>query len=337
MRALILALCLIPCLGVIPSPGFAQSDPVTRMVDQVILPAFASFAASTARLGDAATADCRADHPDLRAAFQSAFDDWIAVEPYRAGPLETDARGLAIAYWPDLKGNTPKALRALIAAGTIPAGADFAQSSVAARGLFALEVMLYDPAFNTYTATDPGCVLTQQIALDLAQVAAKTNADWQNVFGPLMMTAGAKGNSRFLARQEVVQMLFTAALTELDYIAETRIARPLGTSDRPRPARAEAKASARSLRNVELSIAAVNRLVQVMGDVKAGDMIDRLDYATYAAAKIKDPTFADVITPSGFFRLQELQNAVQTARQSIKVDLGRILGVTEGFNALDGD
>jgi len=44
-------------------------------------------------------------------------------------------------------------------------------------------------------------------------------------FAPLMRTAGAVGNTRFLAPDEAVQQLYTAALTELDYVADTRIAR----------------------------------------------------------------------------------------------------------------
>ena len=59
------------------------------------------------------------------------------METYRAGPLETKGQGLAIAFWPDLKAATPKALTVLLAAET-PQGIDFAENSIAARGLFAL-------------------------------------------------------------------------------------------------------------------------------------------------------------------------------------------------------
>ena len=268
---LILALCFLPTFAQ------AESATVARVLDGVILPGFAELQRSTQALADAVQADCRAATPAVQAAYNTAFDAWIAVETYRAGPLETKGQGLAIAFWPDLKAATPKALTVLLAAET-PQGIDFAENSIAARGLFALEAMLYDPAFNGYGPTDPGCRLTQAIAADLAQTALEVNAQWQGEFAPLMRTAGGQGNTRFLSPDEAVQQLFTAALTELEYISDVRLGRPLG-DDRPRPNRAEARLSGRSLRNVELSVAAVTQLSKALAGVDQSEMIDRLAYS----------------------------------------------------------
>ncbi len=334
---LILALCLLPSLlpSLLPGLALAESATVARVLDGAILPGFAQLQRSTQALSDAAQADCRATSPALQSAYNAAFDAWIAVETYRAGPLEAKGQGLAMAFWPDLKGATPKALTALLAA-PIPQGAAFAENSIAARGLFALEAMIYDPAFNHYGLDDPGCRLTQTIAADLAQTALAVTAQWQDEFAPLMRTAGGQGNTRFLSPDEAIQQLFTAALTELEYISEVRLGRPLG-DDRPRPNRAEARLSGRSLRNVELSVAAVTRLSKALAGVEQSEMIDRLAYVDFAAAKIKDPAFADVVTPSGRFRLRELQNALRGAREAVLADLGVRLGIGAGFNALDGD
>ncbi|MGV8952023.1 MAG: imelysin family protein, partial [Cypionkella sp.] len=282
---LILALCLLPAIA------HAESATVARVLDDVILPGFAELEHSTQALSDAAKSDCRASSPALQDAYNTAFDAWVAVETYRAGPLETNGQGLAIAFWPDVKAATPKTLRTVLA-GPIPQGSDFAETSVAVRGLFALEAMLFDPAFNSYGSDDPGCVLTQAIAADLAQTSAAVNSQWQTEFSPLMRTAGAQGNSRFLAPDEVIQQLFTAALTELEYISDVRIGRVLD-KDRPRPNRAEARLSGRSLRDVDLSIAAVTKLAQALAGVEESEMFDRLSYVEFAAKKIKDPVFAD--------------------------------------------
>lgn len=324
------------CLCLLPGFARADSDPVTRALNGVILPAFAQLARSTATLSDAARTDCRADSPGLQAAYNAAFDAWLGVEPYRAGPLEDEARGLAIAFWPDLKGATPRTLKALLAQPAIPQGAAFADTSVAGRGLFALEAMIYDPAFNRYGPGDPACQLVQAIAADLAQTAGSANQQWITSFGPLMLTAGAPGNTRFLSPDEVIQELFTATLTELEFIADTRIARPLG-DDRARPNRAEARLSGRSLRNVTLSVDAAARLATALAGTTDSDMTARLDYVGYAAGQIRDPVFADADTTSGHFRLAELQNAVRAARDAVQADLGARLGVAQGFNALDGD
>jgi uncharacterized protein len=329
-------LLLAAALCFLPLAASAESATVGRTLREVILPGFAELARSTRVLDATAQADCRADNPDLRADFNTAFDAWIAVETYRAGPLEEAGNGLAIAFWPDTKGAMPRALNALLAAPEIPQGKAFAETSVAARGLFAMEAMLYGPAFNGYGSGDPGCQLVRAIAKDLAETADRVNRLWIDDFGPLMLTAGGQGNTRFLSPDEVIQQLYTATLAELEFIAEVRIGRPLG-DNRPRPNRAEARASGRSLRNVALSVEAVAKLARSLAGVANSDMSDPLDYMSFAAKQIRDPVFADVDTPSGHFRLQELQSAVQGARSAVEADLGVRLGVSEGFNAMDGD
>lgn len=329
-RLLTLCLCLLPGLA------HADTDTLSRTLRGVVLPAFADLATSTQSLADAAQNDCRANDPALQSAYHAAFDAWLGVELYRPGPLEDQARGLAIAFWPDTKAAMPKAIKGLLALPAIPQGPDFAETSVAGRGLFALEAMLYDPAFNAYGPGDRGCQLVQAITADLAQTAKAANTAWTDDFGPLMQAAGAPGNTRFMAPDEAIQLLYTAALTELEFIADTRIGRPLG-DDRARPNRAEARASGRSLRNVVGSVEAVARLAHTLAGVADSDMTPALDYVIYAAGQINDPAFADVDTSSGHFRLLELQNAVKAARRAVQTDLGARLGVPQGFNALDGD
>lgn len=321
----------------LPCAAVAGDAIVSRTVDGVILPGFARLAAATSALDRAAQADCRAENPGLRAAYAAAFDAWIGVETYRGGPMETDGRNLAIVFWPDPKGATPKALTALVKAGEVPKGAEFAKVSVAARGLFALESMLYNPTFNTYAAQSPGCNLTQSIAADLASVAQAANSDWQNNFGPLMKTAGDAGNNQFLAPAEVVQQLFTALMTEMEFTADIRLERPLGTLERPRPQRAEALISQRSLHNLTQSLTAIRTLAEALAGGNQGEMFDRLGYAEKIAARLKDPVFAEVATTSGRFRVQELHDAIVAARAAMDAELGAKLGVKAGFNALDGD
>jgi uncharacterized protein len=321
-------------------PAMADEAAVVRALDRVILPGFAQLQQSTADLAAAARADCRAESPALQQAYGAAFDAWVAVETYRAGPLEDQGNALAIAFWPDLKGAMPRALTGLLAQPEAPSAAEFAQVSVAARGLFALEAMLFDPDFNTYAPESTGCQLVQVMAVDLATTAAQVTAAWEGDYAPLMRSAGVAGNTRFLSSDEVTQQMYTAALAELEFISDTRIGRPLG-DDRARPNRAEARASARSQRNVGLSVQAVRDLVAALADqtdsAGDGDMFAKLDYALYANGQIKDPAFADVDTTGGHFRLQEVWNAVRLARSVVVSDLGARLGVTQGFNALDGD
>lgn len=330
MRPLLLA--LMAGVPAIASP--AAADPVVeRTLDAVVLPAFDRFAAATAALAAAARADCLAGSAPLRAAFHAAYDAWIPVSYFHAGPMEDGGRNLAIAFWPDPKGATPRTLRQLLARDApLP---PYARVSVAARGLPALETMLYDPAFNGYGADDPGCRLVQAAAEDLAANGAALAAEWQG-FAQALRSAGP-GNPRFLSVREARQLLFTALLGGLQFDDDQRLARPLGTFDRPRPERAEARESGRSLRNVQISLAAARALAEALTSGHAEETFPALDYAIKVAARLDDPTFDAVATPVGRMKLQDLRDAVHRAREYARVEIGAELGVSAGFNALDGD
>ncbi|MDP3338991.1 imelysin family protein [Frigidibacter sp.] len=318
----------------------AAADPVVdRVVTGTILPRFAAFAQAAAALEDAAAADCLAQSATLRAAWNAAFDAWIPASTFRIGPLEQKGRGLAIAFWPDPKGATDRALAALLAGGGAPlaSGQTYAEVSVAARGLHALEVMLYDPAFNTYTEADPGCALTRAAAADLAALAAEVEAGWRTEFAPLLQTAGAPGNTRFLSAHEARQAVFTQLVTQLGFDAEVRLGRPLGSLTRPRPLRAESRGAGRSLHNVTLSLAANRALAEALTEGGTEYLFDYFDYAQSVAAKLDDPVFAKVDTPTGRLKVQELKTAIERVHDAASAELAAELGVAAGFNALDGD
>lgn len=318
----------------------AAADPVVdRVVTGTILPRFAAFSQATAALEEATAADCLAASPDLRAAWNAAFDAWIPASVFRIGPLEQDGRGLAIAFWPDPKGATDRALAALLAGGGAPfaSGQAYAEVSVAARGLYALEVMLYDPAFNTYTEAEPGCALTRAAAADLAALAAEVEADWRTDFAPLLQGAGAPGNTRFLSAHEARQAVFTQLITQLGFDAEIRLGRPLGSITRPRPLRAESRASGRSLHNVKVSLAANRALAEALSAGGTEYLFGYFDYAQGVAAKLDDPIFASVDTPTGRLKVEEIKTAIERVHDAASAELAAELGVAAGFNALDGD
>lgn len=332
MKALALALALFA----VP----AAADPVVdRVVAGTILPRFVAFSEAAAALDRAAAADCLAQSPDLRAAWNAAFDAWLPASAFRIGPLEQQGRGLAIAFWPDPKGATDRTLAALLAGGNAPlaSGQAYAEVSVAARGLYALEVMLYDPAFNGYAEADPGCALTRAAAADLAALAAEVEAEWRTGFAPLLQTAGAPGNTRFLSQHEARQAVFTQLITQLGFDAEIRLGRPLGSLTRPRPLRAESRASGRSLHNVTLSLAANRALAEALSEGGTEYLFEYFDYAQSVAAKLDDPVFAGVETPTGRLKVQELKTAIERVHDAASAELAAELGVAAGFNALDGD
>lgn len=320
----------------------AQAGEKTETIlDRHVLPRMQQLAARTADLDAMAQGECAADNSDLRAAYGRAFDTWIGVSHLRFGPAETDARGFALAFWPDSRSVTPKTLRGLIAVQdpVVDTPADFATVSVAGRGFYAMEYLLYDDSLATDETADYRCRLVRAIATDIAHTAAVLEADWRERYADLMRHPGPDGP--YQTDEEVLQEFFKALTTELEVDADMRLGRPMGQIGKPRPTRAEVWRSARSQRHVVLSLQALRELSDLLSDGDA-DLTGRMDaafaFALDRAEKVEDdPAFAGVATPQGRIRVEALQQAVRNVRTEANEYMGPMLGVAAGFNSLDGD
>ncbi|GHH01497.1 imelysin family protein [Pseudodonghicola xiamenensis] len=320
----------------------AQAGPKTEAIlDQLVLPGMRNLAERTADLDATAQADCAADSTALRAAYNQAFDAWIGVSHLRFGPAETDTRGFALAFWPDSRGMILKTVKAMIAQedSVVDTPDGFATVSVAGRGFYAMEYLLYDTDLTTHETADYRCRLVRAQAADIARTAAAMEADWRESYADVMRNPGP--DSRYKTDEEVLQEFFKAVVTDLEVDADLRLGRPMGKIDAPRPTRAEAWRSGRSLRHVVLSLTALRQLSDLLdeGDAEVAGRIDKdFDYAFSRADKLTgDPIFAGVATPQGRIRVETLQDAIRTIRTDVNQYMGPMLGVAAGFNSLDGD
>ncbi|MFV0515021.1 MAG: imelysin family protein [Jhaorihella sp.] len=327
-------------LCICPAMTAAEPDP-GEIVAAHVLPGYEALAAESARLDAAASADCRPGGDALQAAYRDAFDAWMRVSHLRFGPSERNDRAFALAFWPDDRGSTPKTLHRLVQ-GRDPAIADaaaYAAVSVAARGFYALEFLLFDPGFADPADADYVCQLIRAVSADIAANAAAILTDWRDEYAGLF--AGAGGNETYRSREEAIQELYKALTGGLQFTAETRLGRPLGTFERPRPARAEARRSGRSLRHVVLSLEATRELALALaekGTGTAGEIAGAFANALEQAERLDgDPVFAGVAEPQGRLRVEVLQQRIDAVREAVGTTLGAELGVAQGFNALDGD
>ncbi|MCB1336724.1 MAG: imelysin family protein [Maritimibacter sp.] len=333
MRLLFLLLLVLPTAS--------PADPVLdRVIDDVALPGVAAFAEATEALAEAAEADCTPTAPGLRAAWNGAMDAWFGVQDLRFGPLDDGTR-LAIAFWPDTRGLRPKALDAVLS-GALPlleTPALFAEAPISVRGLYAVEALLYDPRFNGYGVGDPGCVLVRLASADLARVAAGLRDDWVGDFASVMRTAGAEGNALYASQGEARQAVFTGLLMVMQHDVKERLGRPIGTPGRVYPDRAEAVLSGRSQRNLELSLAAHQRLARALVPEPEASLLTREDFerVDWMLSELDDPVFAGVSRPDARIRLEALQATLTILRADLYGEFTEALGVTMGLNALDGD
>ncbi|MFZ0097314.1 MAG: imelysin family protein, partial [Gemmobacter sp.] len=147
------ALCLTVTLA-----GPSAAD-VADVVQDHALPGYHRLTRATATL--AAIDDCTVD--PLRDAWNDAFDAWLDVAHLRLGPVEDDGRVLAIAFWPDTKGIGARQMAQLLkdADPAVLKPDHVAELSVAVRGLFGMERLLYaDPPLPDAYA----CALTHALA-----------------------------------------------------------------------------------------------------------------------------------------------------------------------------
>ncbi|MEM6577178.1 MAG: imelysin family protein [Pseudomonadota bacterium] len=322
------------CALALASPALSQS--VDAVVDEHVLPGYQALVDATAALSDVAQMNCDPGHPDLQEAYHAAFDAWTRVSHLRFGPSETDQRAFALAFWPDPRGSTQKTLAALISDNdpVIETVETFATVSVAARGFYALEFLLFEPSFATMGEAEYRCGLIIAVAREIASNSALIQSDWKTEYAGLMRNAGE--NDTFRTEQEALRQLFTALSTGLEFTADVRLGRPLGTFDRPRPKRAEARRSQRSLRNVLLALEGTRPLAALLS--QGGADLDALfERALERGEGIDDPVFANVAEPQGRIRVEALQQNINLIRQEIAEELGPKLGVAAGFNSLDGD
>jgi predicted lipoprotein len=319
-RRMLAALCLTVTLA-----GPSAAD-VADVVQDNALPGYHRLTRATATL--AAIDDCTVD--PLRDAWNDAFDAWLDVAHLRLGPVEDDGRVLAIAFWPDAKGIGARQMAQLLkdADPAVLKPDHVAELSVAVRGLFGMERLLYadQPLPDAYA-----CALTHALADDLARMASEIERGWQEGFAAALTSPGP--GQRYLNDTETRQALMTALITGIEFNADSRVGRPLGTFDKPRPERAEARASGRSKHNIIRSLNALRAMAHALhGEIPQTDAA-----FARAIAQADGTDLAGLDDPQVWLKAEILGQSIRAIRDAAMTEIAPALQVGVGFNAADGD
>ena len=308
---------------------------VTDALDDVILPGFDSFATAATDFAGAAQDSCLPSN--LVVPFDALMQTWMRVGDIKMGPSEHGT--LSIAFWPDTRGFTDKTLAGLIADEdpVVDDPAAMADLSIAARGLFALDMLLFDPEYAEYGPDSYTCRLVTALADDLARQATALDMAWRTEFADVLRSAGAEGNVTYLTPDEATRAIYTQILTSLEFTADTRLGRPLGDVTRARPSRAEAWRSGRSLPNVIAVAQSDVALARALAGHPLPQTQAALDSFLDAAAKVTDPGFQDIEDPSARLLVEITEQRLDALRGAIEVEVGEPMGLTAGFNSSDGD
>lgn len=342
--ALLLALLALPAAA----QEVDHAALARRALDDHIRPGYARLAEAARALEAATRAACEAQGPidvaPVRAAYDATFDAWARIGHVRFGPGEENGTIFGIEFWPDTKSSTPRTLAAMIADEN-PAIADpaaFAQQSVAARGLMAIDQLVFDPAAVPLEGGTYPCRLLVAITTDLAATADRLVARWDDPWAALLTTAGDPENPVYFTPDEATKALYSALTEGLQMDIDLRLGRPLGTWDKPQPRRAEAWRSGRSLPNVVASTEGMRAFVEtvfapVIGADEARPVLAAFDAALAAAGRVVAPIDVEVATPQGRIHVEALQVALRHVQEEVAAHVGPTLGVASGFNSMDGD
>ncbi|MEO0914451.1 MAG: imelysin family protein, partial [Pseudomonadota bacterium] len=123
----------------------------------------------------------------------------------------------------------------------------------------------------------------------------------------------------------------------LEFLHDQRLGRPLGSFERPKPRQAEARRSGRSLRNITLALTSLREMTEALAGENAPGTLAAFDKAIAHAEALDDPALQGVADPAKRLKVEVLQRMVRDIQVEVIEEIGRGLGVTAGFNALDGD
>ncbi|MBY8976872.1 imelysin family protein [Rhodobacteraceae bacterium NNCM2] len=338
----------VVCLALAPLTANADPDHAgvaERAVAEIILPGSARFAEAAEALAAAAPAECTAiDAEALRARFNEAWDAWMAIQYLRFGPLEEDNRAFQIAFWPDSRGKTGQTVARMLRTED-PAIFDaeqFGNASVAARGFYALERLLYDDSGAVALEEHYRCAYIAAVAGDISRLAEETLAEWTTPWAGYVVNAGDEGNGHFLAPDEVSRRLMAVTAGSVEETVTSRLARPLGSFDKRRPRLAEARRAGRSLRQIALITDAAERMAMVafgpeLTEEDKAQIAEAAGNVREQLAKVEEAGTLPEAIETTPLRVETLMQSVSYFGEVLSAVIGPRLGIGQGFNAADGD
>ncbi|MBO6759212.1 MAG: imelysin family protein [Roseibium sp.] len=334
------------------APKFANA--VETALDHVIIPNHQAFyGASTVNLTSLVRLCARPSSDHLTAArtsFKDLLTAWSRVEMFRFGPAREDNRFEQLFYWPDRKGRGLKQVQRALASED-PQFTDsgvLAGKSIAVKGLPALEFVLFGTGSDTLAAGNPfRCAFAEAIARVIESNANALLAGWNDAdgYGDLMKSAGSDG-SPYKTHGEAVQDLLRAASEQLEIVRNVKLAAALNdTPQSAKPKRAPFWRSDMTLPTVSANISSVNHLFEEsINDLLAPEHVRQATALSFEIAQVTrtmdglEDNWLDLSTSTdGHQKLSYVLFPLNGAVFLIREMYPAALGLTLGFNSLDGD
>jgi len=339
-----------------PNPKAAQAArAVLAAVDRHIIPSYRVLAEAADAQEKAWTAfaanRAAGDIESLKAAYNATADAWARAQLVKTGPLSLFLRYERFAYWPEARNVTQRMLDQLIKSNDPKelAPETLVRDSVAAQGLTALERLLHDgdnPGQLLKASGQAGEWRTQiglGLARNMSSIADDVLAEWTARDGVRAAIAANKPwKTIFADTPEAASLLLTDLVSAFRLMHDVKLLAVMGASvDVARPRVAESWRSGRSQRNLKLNLESAQALTRIWDETTPAAHRTKIDSLYAAALKAMDAVPADLgeaaADPMRRPRVEAARAGIKAVQVEIAATLPTDLGITLGFNSLDGD
>lgn len=338
----------------------AYADVNAALVSGHVVPAYAALASTTDALAVTTASYCNDDADasaeGLKTAFRNASDAWMGVEHLRFGPAELFMRNLRLNFWPQARGKVSDAIAAALSSDEGLETKSVDQRSFAVQGLPAMEYLVFTSFEDGHglVPNTPRCAMARAVSTNMQALAADVLTEWTDGDTPFeaVMTHPGPDNALYKTPSDVTLVLFRSLHDGLQRISSLKLVPVLGKDlDTARPGLAEAALSDNGVDNLKLNIAALETLYLGAADdgltvlTQASTQDAKLD-ALMRKAFVKTRETADsillplpqaVVDAEERVKLEKLSKQLRALRQIVAERLAPALGLSIGFNSLDGD
>jgi predicted lipoprotein len=343
-----------PAKGAPAKPNPKTQALALAVVDRFVIPAYRALGVATQAQDEAWMAfkanRATGNFLSLRTAYNAACDAWAGAQLIKMGPMSLFLRADRFAYWPEARNVTQRSLDTLLKSNDPNdlSAETLAHDSVAAQGLTALERILYDgDPEGALKATGRDAIwrvtVGEGIAHNLAVIAREVVGEWTAPGGVRAMIAANKPwKTIFADASEAARLLLTDLVSGFKLMHDVKLLPVLGPNiDAAKPKSAEAWRSQRPQKDLKLNLASAQAMGKIFAEPIPASHRTKIDGLFAAAAKAVDAVPADMGEAAADPKRRPKVEAARVAIKAVQVELAKTLpadlGISLGFNLLDGD
>ena len=337
-----------------PSDGPSRRDVLDHLAHAVIVPAQARLHADAAALADRLAEVCVDFDPDVYAGVPDAWKavraDWSVTAAWAFGPVVAQMQAGPLDFWP-VRVDT---VEAKLAEAPTPIDAAWIDGlGTSAKGMPALEYLLFVPDFLTAPDRTRRCAYARALADDIARRTRAIADAWDPDHADALARAGA-GSDVYTSEQAGLDAVVNATIENLYRMVKEKLDRPLGnlSGGDPDPDALESRFSRTTLDDLEANLRGFAGVYlgadgESGGQPGLGALIAARDpglderilaqhgVARDALAAIPRPIAEALVEHRS--DVQRARDEIDALRRLIKLDVASLLGVTLMLSDNDGD